>query len=154
SRAFRVRLSLLVPIFRRRLHRRLVFLDRRGPGRDQRRGSCVSRTWFRAFRRELTLRLLHLFVVIGLDDVTHYRPGRFAAMLSAFLNQHSDNNLRVAPRRVANEPGIVFKSLLFPYPLARGISNHLGSSRFSTELYPGQFERRSSPALVHDAVHR
>ena len=54
-----------------------------------------------------------LLVVVGLDDIANDRTGSFAAVLSAFLNENGNDNFRIAPRRVADEPGVVFKFFLF-----------------------------------------
>src|ERR1043165_6839312 len=52
-------------------------------------------------------------VVVGFDDIADHGTGGFAAMLAAFLNENGDANFRIAPWRVADEPGVVGKLRAF-----------------------------------------
>ena len=100
------------------------------------------------------MRLLVLLVVVRLDDVAHDGASRFATVLSAFLDQHGDNNLRIAARRVAYEPCIVFEFFLFADACASVVTNHLRRSGFSAEFDARKFELAAGAVgFVDDAVH-
>ncbi len=103
---------------------------------------------------DLTLGLLVLLVVIGLDDVFDHRPGSFATMFAAFLNQNGDGNFRVATGGVADEPGIIFEFFLFPKFLAGCVTDHLRGARFSAHFDSRQADvSRGATFFVDDAVH-
>src|SRR6202158_6075830 len=96
-----------------------------GGPRGNRRRRPLPRYIALALRGVLALRLFVFLVVIDFDDVFDYGPGRFATMFSALLYQHSHDNFRVATRRVANKPGIIFEFFLFPHPRASCVTDHL-----------------------------
>ena len=76
-------------------------------------------------------------------------------MFSAFLHQHGDNNLRVATRRVANEPGVVLEFFLFPKPFSGRITDNLRGSGFASDFDSGETDvARSAAFFVDNAVHR
>src|SRR5450432_4177541 len=77
------------------------------------------------FHSSLALGILILFIVVSLDDVAHHRAGSGASVLAAFLHQHSDHNLGIAPRSVTDEPGVILKFFLFTQTLARGVADNL-----------------------------
>ena len=60
-------------------------------------------------------------------------------MLAAFLHENGDDNVGIAARRVADEPGVVFKFFLLAETLARGVADNLRGAGFSTELDASEF---------------
>src|SRR5258706_9759817 len=72
---------------------------------------------FSVFCGDGSVGLLHLFVVISFDYVTHNWTGRFAAV-TAGLYQHGNYNFRRAPRRVPHKPGIILELLALTEPAA------------------------------------
>src|SRR5260370_32322506 len=116
---------------------------------------ALPRCFALVLRSVLALRLLVFLVVKGLDNFVTERPGSFAAMLSALLHQHGDNNFRVAARRVADKPGIIFEFFLFPKSLAGRVTDDLRGTRFSAYFNPRQPDvSRRAAVFVHNAVHR
>ena len=61
-------------------------------------------------------------------------------MLAAFLHQDGDDNFRIAPRRVAHEPGVVLELFLFAQSLSRGVADDLRGAGFAAEFDAGQLQ--------------
>src|SRR6266404_3465314 len=76
-------------------------------------------------------------------------------MFSAFLYQNGHDNLRIAARRVADEPGVVLELFLFPKLFAGRITDDLRGSRFTSDFDSGEPDvARGATFFVDNAVHR
>src|SRR5580692_10320668 len=87
---------------------------------------------------ELALCLRGLLIVISFDDVARDRSGGFPSVLAAFLDQDGDDDFRIAARRIADEPRVVFKFLFFSDAIACPVADDLGGAGFSTKLNPSE----------------
>src|SRR5712672_4767965 len=77
--------------------------------------------------------LFVLLVVVGFDNVAHYRTCRFAAV-AAGLHQHGDNNFRGASRRITDKPGIILELLGLAEPAAQIVVDDLSGAALSGEI--------------------
>ena len=97
---------------------------------------------------------LVLLVVVGLDDVAYHGTGSLPTVLSAFLHQHGHYDLRIASRRIADKPRIVFEFFLLADARAGIVTNHLCGAGLATELDPGEPQLTAgTPGFVDDAIH-
>ena len=69
-----------------------------------------------------------LLVVIGFDDIEHERDEISAALLTAILHKHGNDNFGIPAWGVADKPGVVFKLFLFSQALARRVTDDLSGS--------------------------
>ena len=75
-------------------------------------------------------------------------------MFSAFLNQHGDNNFRIAAWRISNKPGVVFEFFLFPHSVTRVVTNDLCGAGLAAQLNPGEPQLAAGAAtFVDNTVH-
>src|SRR5712672_1640248 len=98
--------------------------------------------------------LFVLLVIVGFDNVAHYRTCRLAAM-PARLYQHGNHNFRGASRRITDKPGIILELLALAEPAAQIVVDDLCRAALSREINSGKLESARGPVwFVHHTKHR